>query len=427
MNSCPKCKKVIPVDAPESVCPSCLLDETADIHDPTAISPPPRDHLGQIDHFKLIEEISTGGMGIVYKAIQEDLNRVVAVKMIRTGRFANSQELERFQAEAEAAANLRHPGIVAIHQVGEEDGNHFFSMDWVGGGNLESWLDGRPMEDVEAARLLQKVTQAVAYAHSEGIIHRDLKPHNILMDADGNPHVSDFGIAKRLDCDSQLTVTGVVMGSPSYMSPEQATGDSANVRETSDIYSLGAILYALLTGRPPFRAATPIKTLEQVTSREPLPPKSLNPSISEDLNTICLKCLSKSPLSRYHSADALQAELNRFCEGKPIQARPLSRTETTLKWVKRNPLVSGLYTTIGIIALLGFLSVWWQLQQTKAALASAKELQRAEASARAARHSPTFVLQNNSENVVRRLFSKRKRSNNCFSRRLLAPVQRRKR
>ncbi|MCB1094284.1 MAG: protein kinase [Verrucomicrobiae bacterium] len=399
MNSCPTCKKEIPDGAPESVCPSCLLDETADFANPTTIDQVPAESLGQIGNFKLKAEIARGGMGVVYRAYQEDLNRMVAIKMIRGGRFADDREQKRFLAEAEAAANLRHPGIVAIHQVGEENGNHYFSMDFVEGGDLETWLGGRPMEDMKAAHLIKEISRAVAYAHGEGIIHRDLKPQNILMDADGKPHVTDFGIAKRIDGDSQLTVTGAVMGSPSYMSPEQAAGQTSNIAVTSDIYSLGAILYALLTGRPPFQAATPMKTLEQVTSREPVPPKTLNPSISDDLNTICLKCLNKSPEARYNSADELIAELNRFCEGKPILARPIGRTETALKWVRRNPLVSILYATIGIVALVGFLSVLWQLQKTKAALDTARELQRAEISARAPRHSPKLVLQQNSETL----------------------------
>ena len=215
---------------------------------------------GRIGDLVLVEEIARGGMGVVYRAYQEKLNRMVAVKMIQAGRFAQQADHDRFQAEAQAVAKLRHPGIVSIHQVGEEDGNHFFSMDLVEGGDLDDWLDGRPMEDAEAARLVRKIAEAVQYAHDEGIVHRDLKPRNILMDAEGNPHVTDFGIAKRLDGDSQLTVTGVVMGSPSYMSPEQAEGDGGKVRETSDVYSLGAILYTLLTGRPPHQAASPMKT-----------------------------------------------------------------------------------------------------------------------------------------------------------------------
>ncbi|MDB2346524.1 serine/threonine protein kinase [Verrucomicrobiales bacterium] len=392
INSCPKCKNEIPTGAPESVCPKCLLE-----NDPVEEVPFPKESLGQIGNFTLVEEIARGGMGVVYKAYQEDLNRTVAIKMIRGGRFADDRELQRFQAEAEAAANLRHPGIVAIHQVGAEDGNHFFAMDFVAGGDLESWQKGQPMEDMQAAHLIKEITIAVAYAHSEGIIHRDLKPQNILMDADGNPHVSDFGIAKRLDCDSQLTITGVIMGSPSYMSPEQASGATADTREASDIYSLGAILYALLTGRPPFQAATPMKTLEQVSSREPVPPRALNPSISEDLNTICLKCLNKSPHSRYQSAEDLIAELERFCSGMPILARPISKTEATRKWVKRNPLTSALSAAIAAVALIGFLSVWWQLEQTRDALATAQELQRAEISARAPRHTPKLILPHEEE------------------------------
>ena len=392
MNSCPKCKNEIPAGAPESVCPSCLFED-----DPSDEITLPDESLGQIGKFTLVEEIARGGMGVVYKAQEEDLNRAVAIKMIRGGRIADERELKRFQAEAEAAANLRHPSIVAIHQVGEEDGNPFFAMDLVEGGDLESWQKGKPMEDMAAARLITEIANAAAYAHGEGIVHRDLKPQNILMDADGKPHVTDFGIAKRLDGDSQLTLTGVIMGSPSYMSPEQAAGETTTIRETADIYSLGAILYSLLTGRPPFQAATPMKTLEQVTTREPLAPKAVNPTISEDLNTICLKCLNKSPQGRYQSADDLVAELERFCAGKPILARPVSRTEATRKWVKRNPVISALTATIGIVALIGFLSVWWQLEQTRGALSTAQEAQRAEISARAPQHSPRLVLNHDEE------------------------------
>ena len=262
-------------------------------------------------------------MGVVYQARQVSLNRPVALKMILAGQLAGDDEVKRFYLEAEAAANLDHPGIVPIYEIGEHEGQHFFSMGFVEGTSLAAKVAGGPLPPNEAASLIVKVAEAVQFAHEKGVIHRDLKPANVLLDSQGQPKVTDFGLAKKLQADSGLTHTGQVMGTPSYMPPEQAEGK--NVGPAADVYALGAILYCLLTGRPPFQAATPMDTLLQVIGQDPVPVRQLNATVPKDLETICLKCLEKDPRRRYGSARALAEELNRFLSGEPIVARPVGR------------------------------------------------------------------------------------------------------
>jgi len=298
--------------------------------------------------YELLEEIGRGGMGVVYKARHVPLNRVVALKMINAGEFADEEQIARFHAEAEAAARLDHPHIVPVHEVGEQDGLHYFSMGFVEGRSLKDRLRDGPLEPGEAARLVQTMAEAVQYAHEKGVVHRDLKPDNVLIDAEGRPRITDFGLAKRLDADSEMTRTGQVMGTPSYMPPEQARSDLANVGPLSDVYSLGAILYALLTGRPPFQAANTLETLKQVLERDPVPPRQLDPAVDRDLETICLKCLEKDPQRRYHSAAALAEDLRRYLNREPITARPATRRERVVKWVKRKPLAAALVATVAM-------------------------------------------------------------------------------
>ena len=352
--------------------------------------------------YELLEEIARGGMGVVYKARQVKLNRVVAIKMILSGQLASKEDVQRFYTEAEAAAGLDHPGIVPIFEVGEHEGQHYFSMGFVDGESLSSRLSDGPLPPREAAELIRKVAEAVQYAHDQGVIHRDLKPANVLLkesreskvesrgqeqsassgsrlSALGSvPMVTDFGLAKKLKGDSNLTGTGQILGTPSYMPPEQAAGRLSDVRETADVYSLGAILYATMTGRPPFQADNPLDTLMQVLEREPVAPRTLNPKVPLDLETICLKCLEKDRRRRYESARDLGEELQRFLDGKAILARPISRPARVWRWCKRNPVVAGLLATVALLLVAGtVVSSYFAIESSARATAEVKAREQA--------------------------------------------------
>ncbi len=309
--------------------------------------------LGRFGGYELLEEIARGGMGIVYKARQIKANRTVALKMILAGQFASEEDVKRFETEASAAATLDHPNIVPIFEVGEHEGRHFYSMGFIDGQSLSDVLREGPLAPKEAARLIRQVSQAVEYAHTQGIIHRDLKPQNILLSRDRSPRVTDFGLAKQLAGASELTATGQILGTPSFMSPEQARGDTPAIGPLSDVYSLGAVLYCLLTGRPPFQSANVIETLRQVVSQEPVSPRLLNGAVGHDLETITLKCLQKDPAKRYQSAAELAGDLDRFLVGKPIHARPIGSTERLSRWCRRNPLVASLSAAVATLLLVG--------------------------------------------------------------------------
>jgi eukaryotic-like serine/threonine-protein kinase len=329
---------------------------------PDASSPDRVRHFGD---YELLREIARGGMGVVYRARQVSLNRPVALKMILAGQLAGDDEIKRFYMEAEAAANLDHPGIVPIYEIGEHEGQHFFSMGYVEGTSLAAKVADGPVPPNEAASLTIKVAEAVQFAHEKGVIHRDLKPANVLLDAQGQPKVTDFGLAKKLQADSGLTHTGQVMGTPSYMPPEQAEGK--NVGPAADVYALGAILYCLLTGRPPFQAATPVDTLLQVVGQDPVAVRQLNATVPKDLETICLKCLEKDPRRRYGSARVLAEELNRCLSGEPIVARPVGPAERTVKWIRRRPVIAALIALVVGTALLGLSGIVWQWREAVAA------------------------------------------------------------
>ncbi|HEV3122187.1 MAG TPA: serine/threonine-protein kinase, partial [Isosphaeraceae bacterium] len=305
--------------------------------------------------YELLGELGRGGMGVVYKARQVGLNRLVALKMILAGAHASREAVARFRTEAETVASIQHANIVQIYDIGEQDGVPYFSLEFVDGGNLATQLDGAPVSARQAATIVETLARAVHVAHERGIVHRDLKPINVLMTSQGVPKIADFGLAKRLDGEQGQTASGSVLGSPSYMAPEQAEGDSKNVGAAADVYALGAILYDLLTGRPPFRAETAIRTMQQVISVEPVAPSRLQPGLDSDVETICLTCLQKDPEKRYKSAEALANDLRNYLEGKPIQARPVSAAERLWRWCKRNPVLA--FLGASVLLLLSVVAV----------------------------------------------------------------------
>lgn len=313
--------------------------------------PSPRDVIRYFGDYELLDEIARGGMGIVFKARQVKLNRIVAVKMILAGSFAGPEDIERFHTEAEAAAQLDHPGIVPIYEVGQHEGQHYFSMGFVEGQSLAKKVAEGPLPPREAAEIVRAVAEAVQYAHDKGVIHRDLKPGNILLDQTGKPRVSDFGLAKLTESGSDLTGTGQILGTPSYMPPEQAAAHVSAVGRLSDVYSLGAILYCLLTGRPPFQAASPLETLLQVQNQDPVAPRQFNSAIPLDLNTISLKCLEKDPARRYKSARNVADELRRHLAGEPILARPISSIERGWRWCRRRPLMPSVVAAVLVVSV----------------------------------------------------------------------------
>jgi serine/threonine protein kinase len=292
-------------------------------------------------------------MGVVYKARQKSLNRLVALKMILAGTHAGPEQTARFRAEAEAVARMQHPHVVQVYEVGEHIGRSFFSLEFCPGGSLAERFQGQPQPARTAAALVQTLAGAVQHAHTHGIIHRDLKPANVLLAEDDALKVSDFGLAKQLDASAAQTQTGSIVGTPSYMAPEQTAGHSKQIGPATDVYALGAILYEALTGRPPFRAATPLETLEQVRCQEPVPVRQLQPHVPKDLETICQKCLHKEPARRYAAAAALADDLERFLAGRPIQARPVGPVERLRRWCGRNPVVAGLSAAAALFLLAG--------------------------------------------------------------------------
>jgi hypothetical protein len=313
----------------------------------------------QLPGYDIIRELGRGGMGVVYQARQVALNRTVAVKMILAGAHAGEANLARFLTEAEAVAQLQHPHIVQIFEIGRHEGLPYFTLEFVPGGSLADKVRDHPLPAREAAQLVEQLAKGVAYAHQRGIIHRDLKPENVLLAEDGTPKITDFGLAKRVAVEpgaaspgSGLTATGAVLGTPSFMAPEQAGGKPSAIGPAADIYALGAILYRLVTGRPPFQAATPLDTILQVVSDDPLAPRQLAPKCPRDLETICLKCLQKEPRKRYASAANLSEDLRRFQSSEPIQARPVGRLERAVKWARRNPGVFRWMVAFAAVCLL---------------------------------------------------------------------------
>src|SRR6516164_465287 len=361
---CRKCGAKIFSDAPRGLCTACVLETALGISADAPVaadpenevanrrigesarspSPPLSDSpfqsvpmLGELGDYELLEEIGRGAQGVVFHARQKSLNRSVALKVISLGQWASKAHLKRFRREAEAAASLDHSSIVPIYEVGERDGQCYFSMKFVEGGQLDEVVRLTPKPIRQAAELIAKVARTVHYAHEHGILHRDIKPGNILLDAKGEPHLTDFGLARLIESESSVTQTLDVLGTPSYMAPEQAVGNNAAVSSATDVYGLGAVLYQLLTGHPPFAGGTTYETIKLLEDTEPRPLRLLNPKIDRDLSTICLKCLEKDPKRRYSSALALAEDLERWLARLPVVARPVSPLIRAWRWARRNP------------------------------------------------------------------------------------------
>ncbi len=373
---CPRCGAEIPADAPEGGCPGCFyeaalnalasesvngLDDSGDVNKPArgaTRSERLAKILGELGDYELLEEVGRGGQGVVFRARQKSLNRTVALKVISLGQWASKVHLKRFRREAEAAASLDHPCIVPIYEVGERDGQCYFSMKFVEGGQLDEVVRRAPISIRQAAELIAKVARTVHYAHEHGILHRDIKPGNILLDAKGEPHLTDFGLARLVETESTMTRTMEVLGTPSYMSPEQAVGNNAAISNATDVYGLGAVFYQLLTGQPPFAGGATYETIKLLLDTEPKQPRLLNPKIDRDLSTICLKCLEKDPKRRYSSALALAEDLERWLKHEPIQARHTGVFTRGRKWVQRNPTSALLVACVVALAAAAVWIVW---------------------------------------------------------------------
>ena len=379
---CRKCGAEVFADAPEGLCTVCLFEtglgliarpsvaagdrgsventETSDANAAPHIKKAPRlaKTLAEFGDYELLEEIGRGGQGVVYRAHQKSLNRTVALKLIGLGHWATEAHLKRFRREAEAAASLEHPGIVPIHEVGEREGTCYFSMGFIEGDQLDEVVRREPMPVRRAAELIAKVARTVHYAHEHNILHRDIKPGNILLDQEGEPHLTDFGLARLVETESTITHTMEVLGTPSYMAPEQAVGNNAQLTSATDVYGLGAVFYQLLTGHPPFAGGTTYETIRLVLDTEPRQPRLWNRKIDRDLATICLKCLEKDPQRRYSSALALAEDLERRLKHEPIRARRTGLFTRGRKWLRRNPTTALLVASLVALAAVVGAMIW---------------------------------------------------------------------
>jgi len=383
---CPRCGAEIAPDAPEGGCPGCLLESglnlladasvagvgssavaSAKADDPSRVDKAARaatrnerlaKMLGELGDYELLEEVGRGGQGVVFRARQKSLNRTVALKVISLGQWASQAHLKRFRREAEAAASLDHPSIVPIYEVGERDGSCYFSMKFIEGGQLDEVVRREPMSIRRAVGLIAKLARTVHYAHEHGILHRDIKPGNILLDGKGEPHLTDFGLARLVETESTVTRTLEVLGTPSYMAPEQAIGNNADLTSATDVYGLGAVLYQLLTRHPPFAGGTTYETIRLLLDTEPRPPRLLNPKVDRDVSTICLKCLEKDPQRRYSSALTLAEDLEHWLKHEPIRAKRSGFLTHARKWVRRKPAIAALIAALVALAAASSWIVW---------------------------------------------------------------------
>src|SRR5438034_3126510 len=380
---CRKCGAKIFSDAPRGLCTACVLETALGIFpdavagggDPGGVDEASCDQanaatvhskktasaatmLGELGDYELLEEIGRGAQGVVFRARQKSLNRIVALKVICLGRWASRAHLKRFRREAEAAASLDHPCIVPIYEVDERDGSCYFSMKFVEGGQLDEVTRRQPMPIRRAVELIAKVARTVHYAHEHGLRHRDIKPGNILLDEKGEPHLTDFGLARLVESESSVTHTLDILGTPSYMAPEQAVGNNAAISSLTDVYGIGAVLYQLLTGHPPFAGGATYETIRLLLDTEPWQPRLLNPKIDRDLSTICLKCLEKDPQRRYPSALALAEDLERWLKHEPIRARRTGVFTHARKWVRRNPSIAAMTATLLALAVYLGVVIW---------------------------------------------------------------------
>jgi len=362
---CRKCGVEILVGEPEGLCVVCVLETSLGMLHESSVAA--GDGCGskaaptELGDYELVEEIGHGGQGLVYRARQKGLNRIVALKVIGIGRWATKAHIKRFRLEAEAAASLDHPCIVPIYEIGESDGSCYFSMKLVEGGQLNQIVERQPMPARRAAELIAKLARTVHYAHEHGIVHRDIKPGNILLDAKGQPHLTDFGLARLVETETDMTRTSEFLGTPSYMAPEQARGNNEEITSGTDVYGLGAVLYELLTGHPPFAGGTAYETVRLVLETEPRQPRLLNPKVDRDLSTICLKCLEKDPKRRYLSALALAEDLECWLHHEPIKARSAGMFMRARKWLRREPLAAAVIALSLILAA----SVGWNIWKSE--------------------------------------------------------------
>src|ERR1044071_4892443 len=372
---CGKCGARFFGDAPQEFCSACLLEsglfdvEGQEVTDSESAANStlmpgtsgitrsgPR--LADFGDYELLQEMGRGGQGIVYRARQKSLNRTVALKIVGLGQWATKRHLRRFHLEAEAAASLDHPCIVPIYEIGERDGSCYFSMKLIEGGPLDKVAECKQMSPRRAAEMIARLARTLHYAHQRGVLHRDIKPGNILIDAKGEPHLTDFGLARLVETESTITRTTEALGTPSYMAPEQAKGNNTQLTSATDVYGLGAVLYHLLTSHPPFAGGTTYQTIRLLLETAPRQPRLWHPQLDRDLSTICLKCLEKDPQRRYPTALALAEDLERWLKHEPIQARHTRMLGRGRKWVQRNPTVAGLLASLVALAIAIGVIVW---------------------------------------------------------------------
>jgi serine/threonine protein kinase/Tfp pilus assembly protein PilF len=366
---CAECGATVFADAPQGVCSVCLFrtglasleNENDEPFEPTIAR-----MLKDFGDYELLEEIGRGGQGVVYRARQKSLNRIVALKVIGLAHWATEAHVKRFRMEAEAAAHLDDPRIVPIYEIGERDGACYFSMKFIEGDQLDKIIGSELMPVRKAAELTAKLARTLDYAHQHGVLHRDVKPGNILIDAKGEPHLTDFGLARLVETESTVTRTLEVLGTPSYMAPEQAAGNNTQLTSATDVYGLGAVLYQLLTGHPPFAGATTYETVRMVLETQPRPPRLCNHKVDRDLETICLKCLEKEPARRYASAQALAEDIERFLRNEPIRSRRSSQLEHAWRWCKRKPVVASLIAALTIVVAIGLAGALLELRRVQA-------------------------------------------------------------